>query len=379
MGGSLRIFSVRGIDIKVHLTFPLILVWAAIQFGAVTGQGVQGALFGVIVTLLLFAIVILHELGHAFTALEFGVPITQIILLPIGGVAQMARMPDEPREELLVAIAGPAVNFVLAIVLWAAARAIGVSLAPREIVSSLRGMGSLELEAIFQYVFAANIFLAIFNLLPAFPMDGGRVLRALLAGWLEYGRATAIAVAVGQTMAWLMGLWGFLGGGFFLILIAIFIYVGASQEGQSTELRRVLTGLKVAHAFSADARSLSPGDSLQDAVGIMLSTPQADFAVCQHDELVGVLTQKDLLASVRDGGADRRVADVMVTDFVTVDPEDDLMRVQRILAGSELSALPVARDGRYLGLITLRDVMEVFQIASADERIMQAIRRRPTI
>lgn len=379
MGSSLRLFSVRGIDIKVHITFPLILVWAAVQFGAVTGQGVQGALFGVIVTLLLFAIVVLHELGHAFTALEFDVPISQIILLPIGGVAQMARMPDEPREELLVAIAGPAVNFVLAIILWVTARAIGISLAPREIARSLQGMGALELEAVFQYVFAANIFLAVFNLLPAFPMDGGRVLRALLASWLEYGRATAIAVTVGQAMAWLMGLWGFLGGGFFLILIAIFIYVGASQEGQSTELRRVLTGLKVANAFSAQARSLSPDDSLRHAVGIMLSTPQADFAVCRDGELVGVLPQKNLLQSVRDGGADRRVADLMVTDFETVDPDDDLMRVQRILAGSDLSALPVTRDGRYLGLITLRDVMEVFQIASADERIMEALRRRTVV
>lgn len=378
MGSSLRLFSVRGIDIKVHITFPLILVWAAIQFGAIAEEGMQGAVFGVIVTLLLFVIVVLHELGHAFTALEFDVPIKQIILLPIGGVAQMARMPDEPREELLVALAGPAVNFVLGIVLWGIARAIGLSLAPREMLRSLQGMGALEPSAIFQYVFAANLFLGVFNLLPAFPMDGGRVLRALLASWLEYGRATAIAVAVGQTLAWLMGLWGFLGGGFFLILIAIFIYVGASQEGQTTELRRVLTGLKVAHAYTADARSLSPQDYLAEAVEIMLTSPQADFAVCESGELVGLLTQKRLLESVRQGGVDRRVADVMVTDLETVDPGDDLLTVQRVLSQSELGALPVEQNGRYLGLITLRDVTEVFQIASADAGIVEAMRRRST-
>lgn len=375
MRSSLRLFSVRGIDIKVHITFPLILIWAAIQFGAISRQGVQGAVFGVIVTLLLFVIVVMHELGHAFTALEFGVPISQIVLLPIGGVAQLARMPDKPREELLVALAGPGVNLVLGVGLWIFAGVVGVEIGPRQLIRSLQGMGTMELAGIFRYMFAANLFLGVFNLLPAFPMDGGRVLRALLASWLDYGRATTIAVTVGRAMAWLMGLWGFLGGGFFMILIAIFIYVGASQEGQSTELRRVLGGLKVAHAYSAEPRSLTPSDSLREAVEITLTTPQSNFAVCQEGELVGILTQKMLLESVRQGGIDRQVADVMVTDFQSVRPTDDLLAVQRILAEGGLDAVPVEQEGRYLGLITLRDVTEVYQIASADARIVQALRR----
>lgn len=375
MGGSLRIFSVRGIDIKVHITFPLILVWAAIQFGGLSADRLEGAIFGVIVTLLLFGIVVLHELGHAFTALEFGVPIKQIVLLPIGGVAQLERMPEEPVEELLVAVAGPAVNLVLGILLWIVARTIGVSLEPRAMLRSLQGLGSLEIGAIYQYVFAANLFLGVFNLLPAFPMDGGRVLRAFLASWMDYARATTIAVSVGQTMAWIMGLWGFLGGGFFLILIAIFIYVGASQEGQSSELRRVLTGLTVAHAYSQDARSLSPDDSVQLAVELTLTSPQADFAVCDQGRLVGVLTQKRLLESVKEGHVGARIGDVMATEFQTVSPNQDLLHVQKILAESDLDALPVEQDGRYLGLIALRDISEVFQLASANSGFITSLRR----
>lgn len=374
MDSSVRLFSVRGIDIKVHVTFPLILIWAAIQFGALSQEGLSGAVFGVVVTLLLFVIVVLHELGHSFTALEFDVPIRQIVLLPIGGVAQMGRIPDQPSQEFLVAIAGPAVNFALAIGFWILALVLGVSLGFQDIVRSLRGMGSLEFASVFRYVFATNFFLGVFNLLPAFPMDGGRVLRALLASRMDYGRATAIAVMVGQGMAWLMGLWGFLGGGFFLIIIAVFIYMGASQEGQLTQLRNVLAGIKVKEAYSRQAVVLSPVDPLQRAVDLTLTSFQANFPVCDVDKLVGILTQQGLVDALQKAGMQTEVREAMQSDFSYVSPEDGLFEVQQRMSEAKLDALPVSESGEFLGLITQQDIAEIYRLASTQPGILRSFR-----
>ena len=370
MDSAVRLFTVRGIDIKVHVTFPLILVWAAVQFGALSDEGWTGAAFGVLVTLLLFGIVVLHELGHSFAALEYDVPITQIVLLPIGGVAQMGRMPDKPGQELVVALAGPAVNVVLAVIMIGLAIPLRVDLAPRALAGSLREMGQLSLAPIFRYLFITNLFIAVFNLLPAIPMDGGRVLRAVLATKLPYARATAIAVAIGQAMAWLIGLWGFLGGGFFMILIAVFIYVGAAQEGQLSRLRSVLTGLRVRQAFSRQAQALSPDDTLQRAVDLTLSTFQSNFPVCQDRQVVGVLTQQRLVDGLQKGGVATPIRAIMQTEFSPVGPDDGLFEVQQKMADGRLDALPVVSAGEFLGLITQQDIAEVFKLASSQPELL---------
>ena len=376
MDSSVRLFTVRGIDIKVHVTFPLILVWAAIQFGALSNDGWTGAVFGVLVTLLLFGIVVLHELGHSFAALEYDIPISQIVLLPIGGVAQMGRIPDKPGQELVVALAGPAVNVVLALIMIGLAALLQISLAPRALAGSLREMGQLALAPIFRYLFITNIFIAVFNLLPAFPLDGGRVLRALLATRLPYARATAISVVIGQAMAWLLGLWGFLGGGFFMIFIALFIYIGAAQEGQLTQLRSVLNGLRVRQAFSRQAQTLAPDDTLQRAVDLTLSSFQANFPVCQDKRLVGILTQQRLLDSLQKTGAGSRIQDVMQTDIEQVGPDDGLFDVQQKMSDSRLDALPVMAQGEFLGLITQQDIAEVFKLASSQPELLGTMTAR---
>jgi len=376
MDSSVRLFTVRGIDIKVHVTFPLILVWAAIQFGALSNEGWTGAVFGVLVTLLLFGIVVLHELGHSFAALEYDIPISQIVLLPIGGVAQMGRIPDKPGQELVVALAGPAVNVVLALIMIGLAALLQISLAPRALAGSLREMGQLALAPIFRYLFITNIFIAVFNLLPAFPLDGGRVLRALLATRLPYARATAISVVIGQAMAWLLGLWGFLGGGFFMIFIALFIYIGAAQEGQLTQLRSVLNGLRVRQAFSRQAQTLAPDDTLQRAVDLTLSSFQANFPVCQDNRLVGILTQQRLLDSLQKTGAGSRIQDVMQTEFEQVGPDDGLFDVQQKMSDSRLDALPVMAQGEFLGLITQQDIAEVFKLASSQPELLGTMTAR---
>lgn len=364
MGQSLKLFSVRGIAVRMHLTFPLILIWAALQFGVLARGGWSGAAFGVIATSLLFVVVVLHELGHSFTAQRFGVEVKQIVLLPIGGVAQLARIPERPIEEFLIAIAGPAVNFGLAIILGVVAWAAQFNLAFDRLPTLLLNLDGISIGSLFLYTFASNLLLGVFNLIPAFPMDGGRVLRALLAMRLSYPRATVIAVGIGQTLAFLMGAAGFLRGDFFWVLIAIFIYTGAGQERQLVLTRSVLGDLKVEQAYSRGARLLPPEGTLRDAVDLTLNSFQADFPVCDGVQLRGLLTHSRLVEALDKYGPDKPIADVMISDIQAVTPNDDLLEVQRRLAETNVDALPVTQGGTFLGLITNRDINEIYRLAS---------------
>lgn len=364
MGNSIRLFSVKGIDIKVHITFPLILVWAAIYFGLLSGRGFEGAIFGIVVMLILFVIVVLHELGHSIAALRYGVQVKQIVLLPIGGVAQLNRMPEKPIEEFVIAIAGPLVNFGLAIVLAVLAVVAGLEIGIGNMPLTFSRLASASLQSVFAYVFISNIFLGLFNLIPAFPMDGGRVFRSLLATRIEYARATRIAVTVGQGIAWLMALWGLLGGGLFIVAIAIFILIGASQEGQHVELKSLFDGLRVEQAFSRGVKALSPSSTLREAVDLTLSTFQSDFPVCVDDQLVGLLTQSRLIDSLNRLNPETLVGQVMEVDVSPVEPKDGLFQVQQRLAELSMDALPVVDQGMFLGLITSRDLNEAYRLLS---------------
>jgi Zn-dependent protease/CBS domain-containing protein len=372
MESSIRLFSVRDIVIRMHVTFPLILVWAALQFGVFNRGGWVGAIFGVVVTLLLFVIVVLHELGHSVAALHYGVPVKQIVLLPIGGVAQLSRIPEKPGQEFVIAIAGPLVNFGLAILLAAVGLIFGQEISLVRSVELLDNSRSLTFASIFSYVYASNLFLGIFNLLPAFPMDGGRVLRALLATQLNYDTATTIAVFIGQSLAWLLGLVGFLSGGLFLILIAVFIFSGASAEQQLVHIRNVLGHLTVEQAYSRQARTLTPQSTLRDAVKLTFSSFQADFPVCEGEQLLGLLTHTRLLEALDNHGPDTPVAEVMLTDIIPVTPKESVFTVQQRLSEDRLDALPVAEGKRFLGLITNRDISEVYRMISSHPNLLPA-------
>lgn len=364
MEGGIPLFKVRGIQIRMHITFPLILVWGAIQFGVLARRGLAGALFGVIVTGLLFVIVVLHELGHSVVAQSYGVPVRQILLLPIGGIAQLGKIPEKPDQELAIAIAGPLVNFALAGLLAIVGLAAGLDMSLRGLGGVLSQLGSANLSAIFRYVFVSNLFLGLFNLLPAFPMDGGRVLRALLASRMDYARATALAVTIGQGLAWLMGLWGFLGGGFFLVLVAIFVYTGAGQEGRMVMVRSVLGELKVGQAYSRQAKWLSPQSTLREAVELTLSSFQSDFPVCEGSRLVGLLTHTQLVEALSQGGPEQTVGSSMRVNITPLSPGDRLVDAQNRLIEERVDALPVEEAGQFVGLVTSRDIGEVFQLAS---------------
>lgn len=369
MNSSIRLFDIRGITLRMHLTFPLILVWAALQFGLFGGLGTSGAIFGILVTLLLFVIVVLHELGHSIVAQHYGISVKDIVLLPIGGMAQMKSIPEDPVQEFFIAIAGPLVNFILASLMILVNLAFGLGGSLANPLALLYGFGSISLASIFDYLFIANLFLGIFNLLPAFPMDGGRILRALLATRLNYVKATDIAALVGKMMAILLGAWGVFGGGIFLILIAFFVFIEADQEGKMVKVRHMMRGLTVAQAYSAQARTLDSQATVGEAMELALNSLQSDFPVVDSGQVVGLLTRSKLVEALNQNGPAMPVRDVMLKDVEPVTPEEELYDVQQQMMESQLNALPVASAGGYLGLITRRGIHELIQLAAAQRRL----------
>jgi len=361
MERGIPLFKIRGIQIRMHYTFPLILIFAAIQFALLTGRGLTGAAFGVVVTSILFAIVVLHELGHSIAAQSYGIQVKQIVLLPIGGVAQLGRIPEKPSQELAISIAGPMVNFVLAAVLAVLGLAYGLDLGLQFV---LRLPTGITIGAVFSYIFAANLFLGLFNLLPAFPMDGGRVLRALLAMRMKYSRATMLAVTVGQGMAALMGLWGFFSGSFFLVLIAVFIFSAAGQEGRMARVRNVLGDITVREAYSTQVRSLTPQSTLREAIALTMSSVQSHFPVRDGEQLLGILTPNRLADALRNASPEDSVTKFMRSDLEPVSPDEKLYIAQQLLSEAGADALPVVENNQFLGLVTAQDVNKVFRLAS---------------
>lgn len=353
MKWSWRIGRIAGIDLHVHVTFLLLLGWVAISYYTVR-QSVTDAVVGVVFILSLFAIVVLHELGHALTARRFGIPTRNITLLPIGGIARLERMPDDPKRELLVALAGPAVNVVLAAILYVVLQ-LGAGTAPP---TDMVGAGGSFLSRLLWI----NVTLAAFNLLPAFPMDGGRVLRAWLAMRMDYARATRVAATVGQAMAVIFGFVGLFYNPF-LVLIALFVWMGAAAEAATVQMRSTVGGVPVQRAMITDFRALAPGDSLARAVDYVLAGFQEDFPVVDGGRLAGVLTRADLLRALAQRGIEARVGDVMQRDFETADPRDMLETVMERLQRRRL--LPVLQNGLLVGLLTPANLGELLMIEDA--------------
>ena len=358
MRWSWQIAKVAGIPIRVHATFLIFLVF--IYAVLAHGQSPAVALETVGFFLALFGCVVLHELGHALTARRFGVRTRDITLLPIGGVARLERIPEKPSQEITVALAGPAVNFLIA----------GILLT---ILLGGRGAQILSNPTLLQGNFLArllayNVFLAVFNLVPAFPMDGGRVLRALLATRLDYPRATQIAANVGQGIALLFGLVGLFGNPF-LLFIALFVFIGAGQEAQAVQMRSAFEGVPVSRAMIRDFRTLRGDEPLSRAVELLLGGYQQDFPVLGSGPggpVLGILTRADLLTSLASGRTDRRVEEVAKRSCGTAHPREMLEGVFRRMQESGCPAVPVIEaDGTLVGLVTLENVGELAMVQAA--------------
>lgn len=364
-----KIGRVAGINIYMHATFLLLIAFIVLVHW-VQEHNLQGALAGVIFVLAIFGCIVLHELGHALTARRYGIRTRDIVLLPIGGVARLERMPENPLEELRVALAGPVVNVLIAGALFGLLTAGGST-------ANLRDFFNIALTGgnFLKRLMAVNVWLGAFNLLPAFPMDGGRVLRALLATRMEYTLATQKAAHIGQAMAFLFGFIGLFTDPF-LLFIALFVWMGAEQEAAMVRMRSSLGGIPVQQVMLTTFQTLRPDDTLSTAVEHILAGWQQDFPVVFGDHVLGVLTREALLKALGQGGSDSLVRDAMQRDFKMADSHDMLEHAVGLLRECGCRAIPVEHGGRLVGMLTLDNVGEFIMIRSA---LRQARRPGPAL
>lgn len=349
MRWAFRVARVAGTEIRIHVTFLLLL--ALVALGAWQSGGAHGAVRGVVFILLLFGSVLLHEMGHALAARRYGIATPFIILLPIGGIASLQSMPREPRRELVIAVAGPLVNVAIALAIAAALAGIGGDV---RLFTAPEG-GEIGMAAA---LMNANVALVLFNLLPAFPMDGGRMLRAVLAMRMDYLAATRIAAGLGQGFALLLGAAGLFVNPL-LILIALVVYVGATQEAAAVRMRTLGARLTVSSVMMTDVRALGADTPLRTALELMLRTPQHVFPVVDDSGRVeGILGGADVVAALGRGG--RRaspgapsVAGLMRRDVPSVAADARLDEAVERMAQSRAPALPVTdAAGRLVGMLT---------------------------
>jgi Zn-dependent protease len=358
MKWSWTIGRIAGIKVRMHWTFLLLLGWVAIHF-AMAGQGWEAAARGIGFVLAIFGCVILHECGHALVARRYGIVTEDITLLPIGGLARMQRIPERPEQEFWIAIAGPMVNVAIAAVLFAIL-AIGSGMRAATAEPSLTTAFLVNLMWV-------NVILVLFNMLPAFPMDGGRVLRAVLAMRIDYVRATNIAAGIGQAMAILFGMAGLFVNPL-LLLIALFVFLGAEAEASSVRLRGVLGDTPVRDAMITRFQTLSPHDSLQKAVDELLAGSQQDFPVLEDANFRGMLRRKDLIEALRGGDGEQTVADAQIEIEEIVREDDRLHDVLELMRRLDFQSLPVFRGTELVGMVSLENVGELVMVRGADDR-----------
>jgi Zn-dependent protease/CBS domain-containing protein len=355
MSWSVTIGRIAGTAVRIHITFLLFLAW--IGFSAFRQGGAQAATQNIVFIVLLFLCVVLHEFGHIFMARRFGIRTPDVTLLPIGGVASLERIPEKPSQELAVALAGPAVNLVIALLLIAVLGA-GMEGQVDRIDDPALGLATR--------LAAANVFLALFNMIPAFPMDGGRVLRALLAMWMGRDRGTQLAARIGQGLAFLLGFLGLFGNPI-LLFIAIFVFLAAEGEARDSALRNAVTDLRVGDAMETRVVSIPIEATLAQAVDVLLSSPQHEFPIVDGlRKPVGILVREDLIQALASRGRDDAVSDIMRVPVVSVRTAVPLPQALNDLAASRSPAISVVdADGVLVGLLTRENIAEMMMIKSA--------------
>lgn len=358
MGWSLSLGRIAGTEVRIHLTFFLLVAWFGIAAGARGGQA--AAIEAMLFILAVFACVVLHEYGHVLTARRFGIETKDITLLPIGGVANIERMPDKPAQELMIALAGPAVNLVIAALLFGL---FGANLDPEKIAATAAPEQKIDFITRLALV---NVILAVFNLLPAFPMDGGRVLRALLSFQLDRSRATQIAARIGQAVAFGLGFLGLFGNPI-LLFIALFVFLAASHETYSVALTEATRGVAMRQATITQFESLDTQSTVGQAVAKLLATSQTEFPVTDGaGKLRGVLTREGMIRAQAETGPDTPVLDVMERDVTTVHQRAPLSQAVDALFSNQHALIGVIDDNdRIVGIITLENIAEYMMVTQA--------------
>ena len=370
MKWSFRIGRFAGIDVFVHVTFLLFLVW--VGFSRFSRSGDVGvAIDGVLFMLAVFGTVVIHEFGHALMARRFGVQTRDVTLLPIGGVARLERIPERPLEELAVALAGPAVNVAFALVVGAILTAqgtgLGLPVADASVDASVEGAVVPDAPFLLR-MFWVNVSLAVFNLLPAFPMDGGRALRALLATRGDHVQATKTAAGIGQGLALLLGLLGLFANPM-LVLVAVFVWLGAASESQSVQVKHALAHVPVEAAMMTTFSVLQTSDTLATAAQALLRGAQVDFPVVDDGgALTGVLSRGALIEGLARGGVDERVGAVMKPGCAIAERKETLPSLLARLQEGECPLVAVVENGIVVGVVTLENLGELLMVQGAVRR-----------
>lgn len=356
MRWSFKIARIAGTEIRIHLTLLILLIWIGVSAGS-QGTPLDGV---VVVTLicLVFGCVLLHELGHVFVALHFGITTPRIVLYPIGGVAWMKKIPRDPRQEFLIAIAGPAVNFFLAAVVFLATGAsIPVTVAD----------ANLSFQAIPSALLWINLVLGIFNLIPAFPMDGGRIFRAFVAMWLPYEKATAIAVRVGEIFGIGIAVFSIYQGQPILLLISLFVIFSASAEGASVKREQLLEGLTASDASMSEFHTLQLQDTIHHAVTLILDGPQPDFPVVNPSgQCVAIATRNDIIRALRDQGPGAFVSEAASEIPPQIDRDTPASEALRQLVSSGLPGAAVIDErGLLVQWLTMENLDDLLQTRAA--------------
>jgi Zn-dependent protease len=357
MKWSFRIARISGIDIRVHATFALVIVLGSMEFAKVGGT--SGALFGALFVCAVFACVTLHELGHGLVAQGFGVQVREIVLLPIGGMARLSREPSKPMHELVIAIAGPLVNVAIAALIGGT---VLVTLGSARALFELP-MPVLSPRALLVWLFLTNLLLAVLNMIPVLPMDGGRVLRALLSMLVGKNRATQIAAILSQMIAA-----GFVAGGIMktqpvLLLVGLFVFFAATMERLNTRASLAIA-LRAWEVVDPYAIVLAPSQLLGGILEKLSKTPQRYFAVVDQNRLVGTLSRDEAIAGAQRAGLEASIAGVMRQDVVEVDAEAPLDEVREILVLSDGRPVGVKSAAGFVGLLGVEDVARFLSSAS---------------
>ncbi len=368
MTWSFNIGTFGGTQVRVHVTFALLLLW--IWFAHYQTGGAPEAVRGVIFILAVFLCVVLHEFGHIAAARRYGIRTPDITLLPIGGMARLERIPEKPSEELLIAIAGPLVNVAIAALIFLV---LGYAVGPEQIAEIENPKADF-----FVRLAAVNVFLVAFNLIPAFPMDGGRVLRALLATQMPWARATQVAATIGQGLAFGLGFVGLLYDPL-LIFIAIFVYLAAAAEAQTAQLREVASSVLVGDVMITDFASLGRSANIDEAVEMLLATTQHEFPVIDaQGRFEGLLMRDDIIRALSDSGAATPIESVMRTGVPTAHPRSSLQGSLQSMMTTGAPAIAVVDDGeRLVGLITHENLGEMLMIRAVQPEGYRFGRLRP--
>jgi len=375
MRGSLKIARVAGINIAVHWTFLFLIAYIVVMT-YYQGGDLSNILWSILFILTIFVCVILHELGHSLTGQRFGVSTPNITLLPIGGMANMQNIPDNPKHEFLIAVAGPAVNVVIAALLYLIFQENITAAYEKmmQFVQEGQQAGQISEEAqqyvsisgasFLFYLFTVNVFLVLFNAIPAFPMDGGRVFRSLLSFWLNRVKATQIASVTGQILAVGFALLGiFVTGNPFLVVIAVVVFMGARGEYSMVKKNYYLKGHSVREALRTRFTTLKPYDTLQDAENELLAGSDQDFIVMDDDEnSKGVLTRNALMEALGNRRRDTEVHKVANADIPVIQIDQDISEVYDQMMKSGFSLLPVVDGERFVGVLDFENVSEFLML-----------------